>query len=88
MESEQILKAAVARLRELKPVIDLLTASNPLGQEIQQTSPLVEVELAKMLEGIAEITGSYGGPDYTSLVKNFDPVPLRQSQPVQTQQKT
>ena len=87
VESEQILKAAVARLRELKPVIDLLTAANPLGQEIQQAPPLVEVELAKMLEGIAEITGSYGGPDYTSLVKNFDPVPLRQSQPFKHNKK-
>ena len=42
---------------------------------------MVEVELARMLEGIAEITGSYGGPDYTSIIKHFDPIPLRQTQP-------
>ncbi len=31
LESEQILKAAASRLRELKPLIELLTAANPLG---------------------------------------------------------
>ena len=81
LESEQILKAAVARLRELKPVIDLLTTPNPLAQETTPPPPMVEVELARMLEGIAEITGSYGGPDYTSIVKHFDPIPLKQTQP-------
>ncbi len=82
LESEQILKAAVVRLRELKPVIDLLTTPNPLAQETGTSpSPMVEVELARMLEGIAEITGSYGGPDYTSIIKHFDPIPLRQTQP-------
>jgi len=82
IESEQILKAAVDRLRELKPVIDLLTMPNPLAQETSPSPPpVVEVELARMLEGIAEITGSYGGPDYTSIVKYFDPIPLRQTQP-------
>ncbi|MCA9471843.1 MAG: hypothetical protein MRJ96_05200 [Nitrospirales bacterium] len=81
LESEQILKAAVVRLRELRPVIDLLTTPNPLAQEPAPPSPVVEVELARMLEGIAEITGSYGGPDYTSIVKHFDPIPLRQTQP-------
>ena len=73
LESEQILKAAVVRLRELKPVIDLLTTPNPLAQETAPAPPIVEVELARMLEGIAEITGSYGGPDYTSIIKHFDP---------------
>ena len=81
LESEQILKTAVVRLRELKPVIDLLTTPNPLAQETPPSSPMVEVELARMLEGIAEITGSYGGPDYTSIIKHFDPIPLRQTQP-------
>jgi len=47
----------------------------------------VEVELARMLEGIAEVAGSYGGPDYTSVIKNFDPVPLRQTQPFKHNKK-
>ena len=87
LESKEILKAAVVRLRELKPVIDLLTTPNPLAEEAQRPSPLVEVELARMLEGIAEITGSYGGPDYTSIIKNFHPVPLRQTQPFKHNKK-
>jgi hypothetical protein len=90
LESEQILKTAVARLRELKPLIDLLTAPNPLAMEAEgspQTPPVVEVELARMLEGIAEVAGSYGGPDYTSVVKNFDPIPLRQTQPFKHNKK-
>jgi hypothetical protein len=40
-----------------------------------------------MLEGIAEVAGSYGGPDYTSIVKHFDPVPLRQTQPFKHNKK-
>lgn len=90
LESEQILKVAVARLRELKPLIELLTASNPLSptpSPSPQTAPVVEVELANMLEGIAEIAGGYGGPDYTSVVKNFDPIPLRQTQPFKHNKK-
>lgn len=91
LESQQILKAAVIRLRELKPLIELLTAPNPLvgGQGVNQAAaaPVVEVELANMLEGIAEVAGSYGGPDYTSVVKSFDPVPLRQTQPFKHNKK-
>jgi hypothetical protein len=88
LESEQILKAAAARLRELKPLIDLLTAPNPLAAHNEQLPPPVaEVELANMLEGIAEVAGSYGGPDYTSVIKNFDPVPLRQTQPFKHNKK-
>ncbi|WP_447978690.1 hypothetical protein [Candidatus Nitrospira bockiana] len=92
LESEQILRAAVARLRELKPLIELLTAPNPLATQAGSASgagekPVVEVELARMLEGIAEVAGSYGGPDYTSVVKNFDPVPLRQTQPFKHNKK-
>lgn len=91
LESEQILKAAVVRLRELKPLIELLTAHNPLGAAPQAQavpkSPAVEVDLARMLEGIAEVAGSYGGPDYTSVIKHFDPVPLRQSQPFKHNKK-
>jgi len=87
LESEHILKAAVTRLRELKPVIDLLTTPNPLRRDPLPDPPVVEVELARMLEGIAEITGSYGGPDYTSIIKNFDPIPLRQTQPFKHNKK-
>ncbi len=90
LESEHILKAAVTRLRELKPVIDMLTTSNPLDAPssiLSSKQPAVEVELANMVEGIAEVVGSYGGPDYTSLVKNFDPIPLRQTQPFKHNKK-
>ena len=91
LESEQILKAAVHRLRELKPLIELLTTPNPLAEPTIErgpsTSPVAEVELGKMLEGIAEVAGSYGGPDYTSVVKQFDPVPLRQMQPFKHDKK-
>lgn len=91
LESEQILKAAVIRLRELKPLIELLTAQNPLAglpsEGVESRSPAVEVDLARMLEGIAEAAGSYGGPDYTSVIKQFDPVPLRQSQPFKHNKK-
>jgi hypothetical protein len=90
LESEQILKAAVTRLRELKPLIELLTASNPFAAEPAKAAdakPVVEVELARMLEGIAEVAGQYGGPDYTSVIKRFDPVPLRQTQPFKHNKK-
>jgi hypothetical protein len=91
LESEQILRAAVVRLRELKPLIELLTASNPLAHDPPRAQPsgkpVVEVELAHMLEGIAEVAGSYGGPDYTSVIKHFDPIPLRQTQPFKHNKK-
>jgi hypothetical protein len=91
LESEQILKTAVHRLRELKPLIELLTTPNPLAEAAIErggaASPVAEVELGKMLEGIAEVAGSYGGPDYTSIVKHFDPVPLRQTQPFKHNKK-
>lgn len=91
LESEQILKAATARLRELKPLIELLTTPNPLAESALRgggaSSPVAEVELGKMLEGIAEVAGSYGGPDYTSVIKQFDPVPLRQTQPFKHNKK-
>ena len=92
LETEQILKTAVARLRELKPLIELLTAPNPVPSEpplatTDPPRPVVEVELSRMLEGIAEVAGGYGGPDYTSVIKNFDPVPLRQTQPFKHNKK-
>ena len=91
LESEQILKAAVTRLRELKPLIELLTTPGPLsdappGKGISPT-PVAELELSNIVEGIAEAAGSYGGPDYTSIVKAFDPVPLRQTQPFKHNKK-
>ena len=87
LESEQILKAAVLRLRELRPVIDMLTTPNPLEAPRRESQSQVEVELANMLEGIAEVVGGYGGPDYTSIIKNFDPIPLRQTQPFKHNKK-
>ena len=90
VESSQILKAAVTRLRELKPVIDMLTSPNPLNESRSlpaSQGPQIEVELANMVEGIAEVVGNYGGPDYTSIVKNFDPIPLRQTQPFKHNKK-
>ena len=87
IESAHILQAAVARLRELKPLIDLLTTTNPLEKDSPRSSPVVEVELANMLQGISEVAGRYGGPDYTSIIKNFDPIPLCQTQPFKHNKK-
>ncbi|WP_455243959.1 hypothetical protein [Petrachloros mirabilis] len=91
LESEQILKAAATRLRELKPLIELLTTPSPLFEVIpgktMSPSPVAELELSNIIEGIAEAAGTYGGPDYTSIVKAFDPVPLRQTQPFKHNKK-
>lgn len=91
LESEQILKAAATRLRELKPLIELLTTPNPVSDSLSgqsvSPSPVTELELSSIIEGIAEAAGSYGGPDYTSIVKAFDPVPLRQTQPFKHNKK-
>ena len=91
LESEQILKAAAARLRELKPLIELLTAPSPLSEASSEhsfsVSPVAELELSTIIESIAEAAGSYGGPDYTSIVQAFDPVPLRQTQPFKHNKK-
>lgn len=87
LESADILQAAVVRLRELKPLIDLLTTPNPFGRESSSATPLVEVELATMLEGLAQVAGSYAGPDFTSIIKNFYPIPLRQTQPFKHNKK-
>lgn len=87
IESAHILQAAVVRLRELKPLIDLLTTTHPFEVETPRSTPVVEVELASMLQGIAEVAGRYGGPDYTSIIKNFDPIPLCQTQPFKHNKK-
>ena len=91
LESEQMLKAAATRLRELKPLIELLTSPSPLTDTSSEkpisAPPVAELELSSIVEGIAEAAGSYGGPDYTSIVKAFDPVPLRQTQPFKHNKK-
>lgn len=87
LESAHILEAATVRLRELKPLIDLLAADNPFEPRTEPSAPVVEVELANMLQGIADVAGRYGGPDYTSVIKQFDPVPLRQTQPFKHNKK-
>lgn len=91
LESEQILKAAALRLRELKPLIELLMTPSPLSETSQGKSnspaPVAELDLSNLVEGIAEAAGTYGGPDYTSIVKAFDPVPLRQTQPFKHNKK-
>ncbi len=88
LESAHILEAATVRLRELKPLIDLLTADNPFEPRKEASaSPVIEVELANMLQGLADVAGHYGGPDYTSIIKNFHPVPLRQTQPFKHNKK-
>lgn len=91
LESEQVLKAAAIRLRELKPLIELLTTPNPVSDHLSgqsvTPSPVAELELSSIVEGIAEAAGSYGGPDYTSIVKAFDPIPLRQTQPFKHNKK-
>src|SRR5215217_1109450 len=91
LESEQILKTAALRLRELKPLIELLTTPNPAA-DTSECEPLSvgavpELGLSSIIEGIAEAAGRYGGPDYTSVVKAFDPVPLRQIQPFKHNKK-
>lgn len=88
LESAAILQTAVTRLRELKPLIDLLTTAHPFDRKQESpTPPVIEVELANVLQGIAEVAGRYGGPDYTSIIKNFDPIPLRQTQPFKHNKK-
>jgi len=91
LESEQILKRAATRLRELKPIIELLTTPghqiDPAAVSHVNPSPVMELELANVVEGLAEAAGTYGGPDYTSIVKAFDPVPLRQTQPFKHNKK-
>lgn len=91
LESEHILKAAAVRLRELKPLIELLMTPSLFAEGSPEkkppATPVMEIELANMVEGIAEAAGSYGGPDYTSIVKAFDPVPLRQTQPFKHNKK-
>jgi len=67
--------------------LSISSPPHPFEQETASAAPVVEVELATMLEGIAQIVGSYGGPDFTSIIKNFHPVPLRQTQPFKHNEK-
>ena len=90
LESEQMLKAAApaARTQALDRIAhhaQPLSAS--LSGQSRCLSPVTELELSSIVEGIAEAAGSYGGPDYTSIVKAFDPVPLRQTQPFKHNKK-
>jgi hypothetical protein len=55
LESEQILKFAAVRLRELKPLIELLTTPNPVSEGLAPPSvaaPMAELELSSIVEGI------------------------------------
>jgi hypothetical protein len=75
IESEQILKQAVARLRELRPFLQMLTESGP-RPKTEARGP--ELDLSALLEGIAEAAGRLGGPDYTSVIKSLNSTPFRQ----------
>jgi len=75
IESEQILKHAVARLRELRPFLQMLTES---GRKPKAEPATQELDLSELLEGIAEAAGRLGGPDYTSVIKSLNSTPFRQ----------
>jgi hypothetical protein len=75
IESEQILKHAVARLRELRPFLTMLTESGPKPNAAPVAS---ELDLSALLEGIGEAAGRLGGPDYTSVIKSLNSTPFRQ----------
>ncbi len=75
IESEQILKQAVARLRELRPFLTMLTEAGPRRSGEPAAS---ELDLSALLEGIAEAAGRLGGPDYTSVIKSLNSTPFRQ----------
>jgi hypothetical protein len=80
IESEQMLKQAVSRLRELRPFLQMLTEShpgpNPPPPSASASPP--ELDLSALLEGIAEAAGRLGGPDYTSVIKSLNSTPFRQ----------
>ena len=85
IESEQVLKQAVNRLRELRPFLQMLTESHPgpnpqpaVPQPQEDSSSPPELDLSALLEGIAEAAGRLGGPDYTSVVKSLNSTPFRQ----------
>jgi hypothetical protein len=75
IESEYILKQAVARLRELRPFLTMLTESGPAPRP---PSSAPELDLSGLLEGIAEAAGRLGGPDFTSVIKSLNSTPFRQ----------
>lgn len=83
IESEQVLKQAVSRLRELRPFLQMLTEPHP-GPSPRPAAPPPagssppELDLSALLEGIAEAAGKLGGPDYTSVVKSLNSTPFRQ----------
>jgi hypothetical protein len=85
IESEQILKQAVSRLRQLRPFLQMLTDSHPgpnpqphMSQSHGESASPPELDLSALLEGIAEAAGRLGGPDYTSVIKSLNSTPFRQ----------
>jgi hypothetical protein len=80
IESEQILKQAVGRLRELRPFLQMLTESHPgpSPQPHAEGASPPELDLSALLEGIAQAAGRLGGPDYTSVIKSLNSTPFRQ----------
>jgi hypothetical protein len=81
IESEQILKQAVGRLRELRPFLQMLTEPHPgpsPQSHAEAASPPEELDLSALLEGIAQAAGRLGGPDYTSVIKSLNSTPFRQ----------
>ena len=89
LESAQILEAAVTRLRELKPLIDLLTTVNPFEPKpAPSASPVVEVELANMLQDIAKVAGSLRRAGLYVDYQEFRPDSPATDATVQAQQKT
>lgn len=91
VETQDILTSAVVRLQEIKPLLELLTSTNPMVPRAPaEPAPVCltgEGDVARTLEGLADVVGSYGGPDYTSVIKNFDPIPMRQTQPFKHNKK-
>ncbi len=83
IESEQILKRAVNRLRELRPFLTMLTEPHPGPRPQSHGAPAEgqatpELDLSALLEGIAEAAGKLGGPDFTSVIKSLNSTPFRQ----------
>ena len=79
IESEQLLKEVVTRLRELRPFLTMLAEPHGGASPSLAAEPaLPELDLPALLEGIAEAAGRLGGPDYTSVIKSLNSTPFRQ----------
>lgn len=80
--SRQILKAATTRIRALKPLIELLAVPNPLAESAMAGAGSFTGHRSYTgndAEGIAETAESYAGSDSISVIKQFSPPPLRQT---------